>query len=891
MQIKYRFSINGTIVNPIFPDTLAKEYNMESDQRFFRAILSGDLIFQRDDFDYINGQPFETEFELLLEKKVTGGNWESYFIGKFYKTNCSWDEDDKSVKVKIDAKDQYTDVLKNWGKEYNLIKLAPAKTELEIQKRPLLQIYSPGENLISAFLSGITWEQDLNFSVSDTNDLVNIYKFTSAGSLYSMDVRGNGTPADVVGTYISKDQNTLVGKNGTYRIVNDQYLVYRLDSVGHGKTSDDVGSIWNDGTNDWKIIQIDSADQLRVTAYFHTFAIAAPPDTLTHVKNATNTANINYTAFTLLTNLYQYALERVSDDAILFYSKNSFLNQLDYQQDVEFLPDNGTGTMLVNVNTIDVYMRYLLDVDEFNGSATFDIPEDDLVAYNRNYRKVAPYDGSDMLAVTTNTQTDPTEYGLAPDGSYYTIPSGGASKYFPIAKSQWVLSSVWLDFDEFDKPLEQSGRKPFILRDATPIDAAIKALLAVVAPSIQHEATTEYSEFLYASVNPISGDSFKLMITQKTNLLIGEYDQPAQKAPITFTGLMTLLRSYQLYWYIDDTNKLKIEHISWFKNGQSYSPNPQYNIDLTKHIQPINNKPWAYETSKYEYDKAVLPERIEFNWMDDVTLAFDGYPIEILSNFVEEGNVEEFNTGDYTSDVDFMLLAPEKINDDGFALFAAELDDTNLFSTSDPGNVLDVELNPVDGTGLSSSLHNTSGYIAVIEEQDYTFSSNHVLCWYGDTTEASFISSVQFSEDSNLTQTAPSGANYLRVSVLKTEWSALQVKRGKDLNGIWVLPFISKTLEGALVEIQNGYASWLYIHPEFWVYDLPSTNVDINNGESVTVQGVMRTKKQEPVNYPSIADPDPLKLIKTYLGDGEIEKISVNLSSRNNIIELRYDTE
>ena len=83
--------------------------------------------------------------------------------------------------------------------------------------------------------------------------------------------------------------------------------------------------------------------------------------------------------------------------------------------------------------------------------------------------------------------------------------------------------------------------------------------------------------------------------------------------------------------------------------------------------------------------------------------------------------------------------------------------------------------------------------------------------------------------------------------------------------------------------------SWIYLHPNYWIYDLPAYDVDINGG-SYFVQGIKRGKKQN-VKYPSLEDPNPLQLIKTYIGDGQIQKLSVNLSSRMNEIQLKYDTE
>ena len=49
--------------------------------------------------------------------------------------------------------------------------------------------------------------------------------------------------------------------------------------------------------------------------------------------------------------------------------------------------------------------------------------------------------------------------------------------------------------------------------------------------------------------------------------------------------------------------------------------------------------------------------------------------------------------------------------------------------------------------------------------------------------------------------------------------------------------------------------------------------------------------KKNTVNFPCIFDPDLYVLVKTFVGNGMIEKISLNLSSRNGEVTLAYDTE
>lgn len=136
--------------------------------------------------------------------------------------------------------------------------------------------------------------------------------------------------------------------------------------------------------------------------------------------------------------------------------------------------------------------------------------------------------------------------------------------------------------------LEEKARKAYTLRDAFTLSSCINVLLKEFAPGITHEATPEYSQFLYNTNNPIPGQSFKLLISQKSNIINGEYKTPAQKAPITLQQIMTMLRDiYKCYWYIED-GKFKIEQINWFRNGGSYGYNPIIDYDLTQ-LENVRN--------------------------------------------------------------------------------------------------------------------------------------------------------------------------------------------------------------------------------------------------------------------------------------------------------------
>ena len=52
----------------------------------------------------------------------------------------------------------------------------------------------------------------------------------------------------------------------------------------------------------------------------------------------------------------------------------------------------------------------------------------------------------------------------------------------------------------------------------------------------------------------------------------------------------------------------------------------------------------------------------------ETTNTFAGFPIDVKSNYVQEGKKEEVRVSNFSSDVDYMLLSPGDFSQDGFAL-------------------------------------------------------------------------------------------------------------------------------------------------------------------------------------------------------------------------------
>lgn len=341
-----------------------------------------------------------------------------------------------------------------------------------------------------------------------------------------------------------------------------------------------------------------------------------------------------------------------------------------------------------------VWGRLLCDVDQVPSHEqghegemidTYDLPRDDFATPRRNYRKCIGLRGFDSANSVVSiwqyegTSEFPTSYGMNDFGEYFIWPYTLNQQYFyPLARSSWANVSLWVklgivDITSFESFCAECY-KEYNIKDTYHIGDVIKALLAKIDPSIKHEKTAEYSSFLYGHSGGTASvlGNCDLYITQKTNILKGEYDQAAQKAEIKFKQLMDMLRDcFRCFWYIDDQNRFRIEHVSYFMKGLSYN-NPVVQLDLTIKKDKFNKKAALYCQQEIEYDKSDLISRYEFKYMDDVTKAMGGdLYVDVNNKYIKKDKTEEINIDGFTADIDYMLFLPDDFSNDGFALLLA----------------------------------------------------------------------------------------------------------------------------------------------------------------------------------------------------------------------------
>lgn len=723
---KYKFYIskNGgdkVEVNPHYKE-LNKKYAKESGQEFFRISLDGKIKLFGNDYEIVHNSSLEDHMIFTIDKyNRTSGKWVEYYKGEFNKTDCKLDYEKKSCELKTTALDEYNGVINKYENTYDLIKLAPAISRINLHKRSLMQVYVRGASSISNFFGGIYWEDDVNEAIDNHNDLINKYYFSYIKAGNEFYIR-NASISDVNGVY--------AGTNGYW-------------------------SKWNPGYT-CKMELVDGSST------------------------------------------YWIRLYRNSDNTLLYQSKKQWAvsdpdNKYIGREDIKMVNvNNSSDTFTIESPFVyHIYRRLLCDVDTVEDSEgvknTYDLPSDDFVTDNRNYKKCIGLTGG-MFFCTSRAVDEPTRYGLNDYNQYFTnefIPSStGIGRPLPISRNSWANASLWYVYDSYYSSFEQRLRKQYTLKDSYSIAAAIKVLLKEIDPTLQHEATAEYSRFLYDATAPMSMARFYVHITQKTNILKGEYDQPAQKAEVSLEDIMKMLRDcFRCYWYIED-NKFKIEHISFFMRGGSYSYNTNIQLDFTKLVDQFNKKLSSYFQSEVEYDKTDLNQRYEFGWMDDVTDLFGGVTIDVKSNYIQKDKTEEINISQFSSDVDYMLFNPSNFSDDGFALLC-----------------------PVKN---SSSLE-----LPIIETQ-------------------------------------------------------LVDENGDTYNAV----------------IQNFYAAWAYL-VRFYMYDMPASSLDCNVLGDLYADGVKMCMKHT-IEFPIEEDLNELELIKTTIGNGKIDEISVNVNTRHAKVRLLY---
>lgn len=641
---------------------LERKYKKETNQVFLRDSLEGQIKIFGYDFDYIKSQALETKFLLI----VTDENGKVQGLDSFTKTDCKLDSTRHSIELKLSAIDKYSKIMNKYDNTYDLIKLSPAVTPLTLTKRLLYQFYIQGANSVSCYANGTYWEQEVTEAVDDASLLKNKYYFAENFTKQEIIVEKDQSEY-FAGTYIKDESQTYTWVNTA-----NSNLVITLSPLSDSEKSNYGTSAWPYGT----ILSAKSgthptntSGESKNSLYWikfndkGVFSSLNTPNLISKSVYCTSYLLDKFTGIFSSSSNANYNLKKVVDNSDAFNFRECLIDYIIW------------GRILADVDSA-------IELSTGQTKTLYDLPKDDFVSERVNYRKCIGLVGLNVVQ-SGFTVPYPTKFGRNDYGRYFSSNfsySTIASPHLPvpISRSSWANTSVWAVIPENWNTFESQFRTTFTLKDAFSLADVIKSLLHKIDPLVKFEATAEYSEFFYNTdkVPPIisfdgSRAGYEPYIAPKSNMLKGNYDQAAQKAEITFEQVMNMLRDcFRCYWCIDDNNRLRIEHVSYFMKGLSYSE-PNIQLDLTKKYDKFNKKTVLYAQEEASYSKDDLCSRYEFNWMDESTDTFEDMEIDITSVYTQQDKTEEINSEVFSTDIDLMLYAPDKFSNDGFVLMMA----------------------------------------------------------------------------------------------------------------------------------------------------------------------------------------------------------------------------
>lgn len=143
---------------------------------------------------------------------------------------------------------------------------------------------------------------------------------------------------------------------------------------------------------------------------------------------------------------------------------------------------------------------------------------------------------------------------------------------------------------------------------------------------------------------------------QKSDIKNPYAQNNATIADLSLKDLLESLKNmFNVKWEIQN-NQFCIEHITYFNAVQG---------------QDISNLTSIQGKRKYSYRSEELPQYEVFNWMDNVSVYFNGSRIIYNGFCVKKGEKKEYPVENVTTDFTYIQNNPDQIDDNGFFVLAA----------------------------------------------------------------------------------------------------------------------------------------------------------------------------------------------------------------------------
>ena len=636
-NVRITLKVDGVAVSvhPVFGDDVKLKFSKEENQMFHRTKLDGKIKFVDDDFDIISQSSHNVTFTLSVYRGTT-------LIGEgtFLKSDCDLNYDDKVCSVKLTITDRYEKFLANYDNKYNLVKLAPKCVPLTMNKRPVLQFYFFGDTKITNSLGNMAFEVDAASGAEDKTvaQLTGTYKFTRVFTYGEASI-SMGSPTYY--GFVNVEQ--INGISGDYKVVFENGSFQRLDKVGGEYSIRQYGSYYAPYQNGNRVYGLKD-DGEGGTVSFPIYA------------------EIQETGTTI---------------RVWFY--------YDDEESSQITIGNGNGTEKA------IFCRMLSDYSgTFTGESKVDLKSvsDDVAEDNYNYRYAWTVNwlniGANMI-VSSEVQDEPTEWGIDSNGKYFVQPTPSIvnNPVYPIGWNMWIPLSFW-----FEDTLSIYGsidisvfNTTYTLPDSYPLSSAIQVLLAKVDSGVTYSPNDDSLFFSESGSGGLAGflpspatRNSMLYITPITNVKKTRYEQAAQRGDITLKQILDMLREvYGCYWYIGDDGHLKIEHITFFKGGNSYAQGePVAMVDVTTMKDMPNALSWGFGQNEVSFSRNNCPSRYEFQWADACTEQFNGYAVDIKDKLASPDKKDKTQVNNFMADVDYCIISPNAVSDDLYVLIEAK---------------------------------------------------------------------------------------------------------------------------------------------------------------------------------------------------------------------------
>ena len=639
--------------------------------------LDVDLIFKDTDFIYLKSFAIDTEITLYFQTSINNGaTWSTKGTFIFTRFDMEVNEDEQIIKLKPESKDIYRDLLDGLDKQYDILNLAPELETITYYKRPLLQIYFAGLSQINNYLGAQYWETTTDEIVEDHDDLINTYKFGLIDHIVFIQGNSEVLTKDISGRYDTPDPTLWNDPTLPAVSTGRPVVFYHVDDTFEMRIRFVNGSGYQ-----WRIFDLSDGSIIYTTAFQSSYFY--PYDSLGGFDGAlfTDVDDGTKQVRCFGGRCYGRLLSNVGESAGVYAEIMPHINQFSFD------PWSASTTYSKNdLVTYDSSIWVALNTntneqpDSSSDWAEVAGDQEDIInAINYIYS----FPITDNIIAANNLATDDpatTRFGkfhqdaLFFPGQYFIRQTGANGPYYPCAQSRWTEASFWIYYTSALLSLQDNGAKAFTT-EAMYWDSCINTILAeneVTGGDVTMGRTSEYSDFFYNASNPMKGDSRRLFIVPVSNIILGDYSDPAKKGITRLSELLMIPKVFHnCDWFAED-GKLRIEHVKYLRQGKSYTGD-NIGVDYTTSLDPKTNLSWNYGQRIFRYDKQNIPSRLEWNFLGEGSEPVRGLPIDVLDSYVSKGNIEKYNLENFTADIDFVnSQGTTFLSSNGFVVLEAE---------------------------------------------------------------------------------------------------------------------------------------------------------------------------------------------------------------------------